>query len=303
MTLRTQWEHPVNDNPQYNGFRGAMDAFRRVPHGAHWNLTTSPRLAAAAAELLGVPSVTIYMDQTLYKQPGHSEVPWHVDIDNFPFTETSPCISAWVSMADVDAAHGAMTFLSRSHLNPTRAIVSAPRDGSSTNALPPNADPASDTLTVVPGDPSPIHAHFSDHIVDYAPLSVGDVTFHSCRTFHMSPPYTAEDGRPREGLVVVYVGNRPNAATARDSLPGGTHTLELKSIEQLRKVNLRNADFFKLPANQMSWARGVWLHPPPSPVNLTAGQSPTFGTLARGALLAESFESPPIRPADSGISG
>ena len=37
------------------------------------------RFASAAASVLGVPSVRLYHDQALFKEPGGGQTPWHQD--------------------------------------------------------------------------------------------------------------------------------------------------------------------------------------------------------------------------------
>jgi hypothetical protein len=44
-------------------------------------LSTSPRLASAAAALLGAKRVRLYQDCVFVKQPGHGPTNWHSDLN------------------------------------------------------------------------------------------------------------------------------------------------------------------------------------------------------------------------------
>lgn len=94
-------------------------------------LILSPRLASAAAQLLGVERVRVYFDQLLLKLPGARETPWHVDGANTPF-DPPRTISLWLPLAPVPSrAHAPVVFASGTHAradvptaNRTRGSVS-----------------------------------------------------------------------------------------------------------------------------------------------------------------------------------
>mmetsp|Transcript_7217 Transcript_7217/g.21289 ORF Transcript_7217/g.21289 Transcript_7217/m.21289 type:complete len:489 (-) Transcript_7217:554-2020(-) len=118
-SLEAQAEQPVGGSraDPSKAFRRTMDAFRRLPHGVHYNFTTSGRIAEVAARLLGTSGVYVYMDQLFSKYSGDHETTWHKDMPLFPFLFQGPCLSAWIPLADLDEEHGPLKFLSESHKN------------------------------------------------------------------------------------------------------------------------------------------------------------------------------------------
>jgi len=77
-------------------------------------LTFHPRLAQAAAELLGVESVLLWQDQALYKEPGGRITDPHQDATFWPIGET-PLITAWIPFEGSTTAGGGMGYVPRSH--------------------------------------------------------------------------------------------------------------------------------------------------------------------------------------------
>ncbi len=77
-------------------------------------LVFAPRLAKAAADLLGVQSVRLYHDQALCKEPGGGHTPWHQDQGYWPL-DTQDTVTMWMPLVDIPARVGSMTFASGSH--------------------------------------------------------------------------------------------------------------------------------------------------------------------------------------------
>lgn len=70
-SIEAQAEEPPGEMETSNKpFRRAVDAFRRSPGSAHYNLTTSSRLAEAAALLLGTSGVRVFYDELFFKEFG-----------------------------------------------------------------------------------------------------------------------------------------------------------------------------------------------------------------------------------------
>ena len=69
----------------------------------------SPRIAKIAADLLGVPSVRLYHDNTLAKEPGCGRTPWHCDDDHFPL-DTQEVVTAWIPAQPIPMDMGPLAF-------------------------------------------------------------------------------------------------------------------------------------------------------------------------------------------------
>ena len=57
----------------------------------------SKRLAAAAAQLLGVKRVRLYQDCVFQKEPGFTETNWHSDLLLSPL-DTNAFVTAWIPL-------------------------------------------------------------------------------------------------------------------------------------------------------------------------------------------------------------
>ncbi len=77
-------------------------------------LTCHPTLAGIAAQLLQVPSVRLWQDQALYKEPGGLETTPHQDQTFWPIGNAG-LVSAWIPFDDVTIANGAMAYVPGSH--------------------------------------------------------------------------------------------------------------------------------------------------------------------------------------------
>ena len=73
-----------------------------------------PSVLHAASRLLGVESVRIYHDQTLFKEPGGGHTPWHQDQTYWPL-EPGSTITMWLPLAEITREVGSMYFVSGSH--------------------------------------------------------------------------------------------------------------------------------------------------------------------------------------------
>src|SRR5687768_1657909 len=130
------------------------DAARRI--------VFSRRFAAAAAQLLGVPSVRLYHDQALFKPPGAGPTPWHQDRYYWPL-DTDKTVTMWLPLVDVDDPMGPVRFASGSH----RAI------GLGDLAISEKNDKRLAALIAKKGWP-----------VSSSPVRAGDASFHAGGTLH-----------------------------------------------------------------------------------------------------------------------
>ena len=79
-------------------------------------LSTCPRLAEAAAKLLGVTGVRLYQTSAFYKSPSHGETSWHTDLHTAPL-DTNGMVTVWIALSEVvDLDHSHMHVPSSSEL-------------------------------------------------------------------------------------------------------------------------------------------------------------------------------------------
>ena len=144
-------------------------------------LALGHRFGQIAAELLGVPSVRLYLDEGMVKEPGGERTHWHQDNLYFPF-DTENTVSMWLPLVDLTASTGSLHFASGSH-----------RAGDL------GYQPISEEA----------ESYFTQFIEEreyrYTPgadMRAGDVTFHSGWVLHGAPPNDGE--RAREVYTLVY---------------------------------------------------------------------------------------------------
>ncbi|TDP94835.1 phytanoyl-CoA dioxygenase family protein [Labedaea rhizosphaerae] len=144
-------------------------------------LVFSPRLARAAAELLGVDAVRLYHDQALYKEPGGGITPWHADQYYWPFA-SDRTITVWIPLQDTPRELGSLEFARGSH------HFSHGRDL-------PIGDESEQALQ------EELAARGFE--VDSAPYALGDASFHLGWTFHRAGPNRSTT--PRRVMTIIYV--------------------------------------------------------------------------------------------------
>lgn len=138
------------------------------------------RFAGIAAQLMGVPSVRLYHDQALVKEPGGKATPWHQDHYYWPLA-TEHTITMWMALVDIPRTMGSMSFVSGSHRSGVFQEM-----------------PISETSQeyferVIREKRLPV--------VSYE-LAAGDATFHSGRTLHSA--HANMSGHRREVMTVIY---------------------------------------------------------------------------------------------------
>lgn len=77
-------------------------------------LTFHPRIAEAAATLLGVDAIRLWHDQALFKEAGGRETDAHQDQPYWPIAETTT-VTAWIPFDGSTLANGAMGYVPGSH--------------------------------------------------------------------------------------------------------------------------------------------------------------------------------------------
>jgi ectoine hydroxylase-related dioxygenase (phytanoyl-CoA dioxygenase family) len=112
---------PLEEKSRYQqSFVQCMNLWEDHPEVAA--LTFHPKLGQAAAELLQVPSVRLWHDQALYKQPGGRRTDAHQDHPYWPMQETAS-LTAWIPFEGSTLAGGAMAYLPGTHRIGMRKFV------------------------------------------------------------------------------------------------------------------------------------------------------------------------------------
>lgn len=150
----------------------------------------SRRLASAAAQLLGTPSVRLYHDQALFKAAGADRTPWHQDRYYWPL-DTDLTVTMWLPLIDVSEEMGPPIFASGSHRD--RDLCDLAISGDTDRRL----------ARIVEERRWPVVS---------APVRAGDATFHAGGTIHSAGANRSPE--TREVLTVIYY-----AAGARVAQP------------------------------------------------------------------------------------
>ncbi len=163
---RDEYERVVN---QWTNLHEQHPAFRRQIHHTH--------VLAIARELLGVSHLQLFHDHFISKPPAvSSEIPWHQDYPLWPL-DRPKAISCWLALDDADTESGAMFFMPGAHLDgekPPVDFLHAPKQWG------PRAKEAVPTT-----------------------LRAGDCIFHSCLSWHMSPPNRSD--HPRRAFIAIMM--------------------------------------------------------------------------------------------------
>ena len=153
-------------------------------------------LAGIAAQLLGVPSVNLWQDQALYKEPGGLETTAHQDQPFWPIGE-APLISAWVPLNAVGLANGAMGYVPGSHLAGPLKVVDITH--------------ASEPYDVLK-DP-----RLNGEVLKMVPVNPGSVIWHHGFTVHAAAANTSDS--VRRAFTVVYLSAGATRTKAWPTFP------------------------------------------------------------------------------------
>lgn len=142
------------------------------------------RIPRMAQRLNGSPSLYLYHDQALVKEPGPSAAsPWHQDQPYWPSREPG-MLSCWMALDDVTIARGCMQFIPGSHKWGEFPPISFAGDGPSLRDYLSSEQDAK-------WNPVPVE------------LKAGSCTFHHGLTFHFTNPNTTD--HIRRALVTIYI--------------------------------------------------------------------------------------------------
>jgi len=136
-----------------------------------------PVLARIARRLLKADRLRLFHDHLISKPPRHSStIPWHQDYPYWP-VDRPRALSCWLALDDATADAGALVFM-----------PGAQQEGE---------QPPVDFLRSNKDWGERIHASRA------VPVTAGTCVFHSCLSWHMSPPNATD--RPRRALIVIYM--------------------------------------------------------------------------------------------------
>lgn len=181
LTIVLNTQHaPIKERSTYDkAFVQVMNLWERSE--AVKAFVFSKRLARAAAALLGVRSVRLYHDQSLYKEPGGGFTPAHADQYYWPI-DTDRAVTAWIPLQDTPRAMGPLAFYRGSH------TVSVGRD-----------------LPISDESERCVRRNMEARGFAYVeePFALGDVSFHLGWTFHRAGENRSD--RARSVMTIIYM--------------------------------------------------------------------------------------------------
>ncbi len=141
-----------------------------------------PAVGAIARQLLGASAVQLFHDHLISKPPRVSgTIPWHQDYPFWP-VDAPRALSCWLALDDCDDDSGAMRFMPGAHL-----------DGE---------QPPVDFLRATWDWGDRIHAAVPTR------AKAGDCIFHSCLSWHTSPPNTSDHHRRAFIMIIMHADCR-----------------------------------------------------------------------------------------------
>ena len=145
--------------------------------------TFHPKVAQAAAELLGVDAIRVWHDQALYKEPGGRETDAHQDQPYWPIEEPTT-VTAWIPIEGSTLDSGAMGYVPGSHQAGLRRFVN-----------------------IFQGEPEDLlgRPELEGREPVYLEVPKGSVAFHHGLTAHLAMPNKTD--RPRAVHTIIYFGD------------------------------------------------------------------------------------------------
>ncbi len=144
-------------------------------------LTFHPRVAQAAAALIGADAVRLWHDQALFKQAGGRITDTHQDLPYWPLSETD-ALTAWIPFDGSSRDSGCMGFIPGSHRIGVRKLVNIFRAGSE------DLDEQAKDMRI------------SEPV--YVEVPRGSVSFHHGLTAHNAKPNNSD--KPREVHTMIF---------------------------------------------------------------------------------------------------
>ena len=165
-------------------------------------LTFHPRIAGAAAQLIGAKALGLWHDQALYKQAHGRETEMHQDHPYWPIAQRD-ALTAWIPLCEITHDMGTMGYIPGSHLGEETFI---------------------DVFTT----PGQGHAFQKTQVREpvFVECGPGDVIFHHGSTIHLARPNLTD--RTRRAHTAIYFADgctrspgRPHYTVDREQIADG----------------------------------------------------------------------------------
>lgn len=153
-------------------------------------LTFHPKIAQAAAELIGAPAIRLWHDQALFKEPGGRLTDPHQDHPYWPMAETD-AVTAWIPFDGSSLETGCLGYVPGSHRLGIRRFVNIFRAG--------EEDLDAQAKEIMVADPV------------YVEVPRGAIAFHHALTAHDAKPNRSSRMREVHTMIFFRDGNTRSA--------------------------------------------------------------------------------------------
>jgi ectoine hydroxylase-related dioxygenase (phytanoyl-CoA dioxygenase family) len=188
-------DRPLDERSRYEqSFVQCQNLWEDVPEVRP--LTFHPRVAQAAAELLGAGAVRLWHDQALVKEPGGRETDAHQDQAYWPIAEPRT-VTAWIPFEGSTLASGCMGYVPGSHRLGLAVFVNIFR-----------------------GEPEDLLARpeLAGREPVFVEVPAGSVAFHHGLTAHLARPNTTDRARTIHTMIYVADGCTRGSADPHPSV-------------------------------------------------------------------------------------
>jgi hypothetical protein len=160
----------------------------------------APVIGAIAGRLARTDEIRLFSSSLIHKPSlvsgDAAKVGWHVDRAYWQTCTSEKMLTAWIPLHDCDAEMGTITMIDRSHRWPSSPAVDALRAGT----------------TFISDDGAAVERRLEElgFAIEWVPMSLeqGQVSFHSCRTFHGSD---VNRSRAARVCLTVHLQDEENA--------------------------------------------------------------------------------------------
>jgi ectoine hydroxylase-related dioxygenase (phytanoyl-CoA dioxygenase family) len=205
-------------------------------------LTFHPKVAGAAAALIGADAMRLWHDQALYKEAGGRETDAHQDHPYWPINELKT-LTAWIPLAPVDDETGCMGYAPGSQRGEAEYVNIFSEPGSGQALLAKQAS-------------KPV----------FCPAEPGDVLFHHGLTVHLAKANPSD--RIRRAYTAIYFADGCTRAET-----GGHPSLDRDQIASGAVIDGR--------ATPIAWPLPDGRYPEPAPWPAAFGASRMMARAAR----------------------
>lgn len=185
VAARVSWDRRrLDEKSRYEqSFQQCINLWEDHPAVRH--LTFHPRIAEAAAALVGVPALRLWHDQALYKEAGGRGTDAHQDQGYWPIAETDT-ITAWIPFDGSSVESGAMGYIPGSHRFGVRKFVN-----------------------IFFGEPEDLLGAPESRGIPpvFVEVPCGGVAFHHGLTFHLAKPNNSAQTRRVHTMIYFRDGS------------------------------------------------------------------------------------------------